>query len=95
MSFLYTTGFIWLWEVKDGYLRWEDYGWIGGDGFSWRDGVAGTVAAAGSYAFDKWLLPFLRTNIFKPNHNYKKNIYFSLYPDTYRQRVVMDIKLNF
>ncbi len=47
-ALLYTTGLIWLWEVKDGYIRWEDAGFIGGDGFSWRDGVAGTVAAVGS-----------------------------------------------
>ena len=59
----FTTGLVWLWEVKDGFIPYEDAGWIGGDGFSWRDGVAGSVAAAGSYAFDKWALPWIRTNI--------------------------------
>ena len=29
-----------LWEVKDGFVRWEDYGWWGGDGFSLLDIVA-------------------------------------------------------
>ena len=26
-----------LWECKDAVLPWEEHGWIGGDGFSWRD----------------------------------------------------------
>ncbi len=42
-ALLYTTGLLWLWEVKDAYLPWEDYGFIGGDGFSWRDGLAGSI----------------------------------------------------
>jgi hypothetical protein len=63
-SLLYTSMLVWLWEVKDGYIWWEDVGFLGGDGFSWRDGTAGTVAAAGSYAFDKWLLPWIRSNVF-------------------------------
>jgi hypothetical protein len=64
-ALLHTLPLIWLWEVKDGFLPWEEYGWIGGDGFSWRDGLAGSIAAAGSYAFDKWALPFLKTKVFK------------------------------
>ena len=70
-ALLHTLPLIWLWEVKDGFLPWEEYGWIGGDGFSWRDGMAGSIAAVGSYAFDKWALPFLSNNIFKsgtPDH---------------------------
>jgi hypothetical protein len=35
--------FWWLWEVKDAYVRSEDWGWLGGDGFSWKDGIASTV----------------------------------------------------
>lgn len=35
--------FWWLWEVKDAFLPWERWGWIGAEGFSWRDGVAATV----------------------------------------------------
>ena len=64
-ALLYTTGLIWLWEVKDGFIPWEEAGFIGGDGFSWRDGTAGTIAAAGSYAIDKWVLPWIRTHIFR------------------------------
>jgi len=64
-ALLHTLPLIWLWEVKDGFLPWEKYGWIGGDGFSWRDGMAGSIAAIGSYAFDKWALPFLASNVFK------------------------------
>jgi hypothetical protein len=64
-ALLHTLPLIWLWEVKDGFLPWEEYGWIGGDGFSWRDGMAGSLAVMGSYAFDKWALPFLANKIFK------------------------------
>jgi hypothetical protein len=32
-----------LWEVKDGIVPWETYGFWGGDGFSWRDVVADAV----------------------------------------------------
>jgi len=35
--------FWWVWELKDAWLRWEDIGWWGGDGFSWRDGLASTA----------------------------------------------------
>jgi len=52
-ALIHTLPLIWLWEVKDGFLPWEKYGWIGGDGFSWRDGLAGSIAVVGSYAFDK------------------------------------------
>ncbi|MCX7022002.1 MAG: hypothetical protein NTW26_06990 [bacterium] len=27
----------------DAWVRWEDVGWLGGDGFSWRDGLASTA----------------------------------------------------
>lgn len=36
----------WLWEVKDAYLRWENWGWIGAEGFSWKDGVVDTLGCA-------------------------------------------------
>jgi len=46
--------FWFLWEVKDGFLRWEEdkyitnwplkYNW-GGDGFSWRDMLAAWLGA--------------------------------------------------
>ncbi len=38
-----SLAFWWLWEVKDVFVRWEDWGWIGGDGFSWRDGAASSL----------------------------------------------------
>ncbi|MCA9740096.1 MAG: hypothetical protein H6695_08400 [Deferribacteres bacterium] len=55
LALAYTTFFIWMWEVKDGYIRWEDVGFLGGDGFSWADGWAGSIAAAGSYLVNKLL----------------------------------------
>lgn len=94
-ALLYTSSLIWLWEVKDGYLRWEDYGFIGGDGFSWRDGVAGTIAAFGSYAFDKWMFPFIKRNIFALNEQRKNATYFTLYPDLYYNQMKIDIKIIF
>ncbi len=56
-ALLYAASLVWLWEIKDGYLKWEDAGFIGGDGFSWRDGTAGTIAVLGSYAVSKWIFP--------------------------------------
>lgn len=35
-----------LWEVKDGYLHWEVYGWWGGEGFSWKDLIADSIGIA-------------------------------------------------
>lgn len=32
-----------LWEVKDSYVNWQDFGFIGGDGFSYKDVVADGV----------------------------------------------------
>jgi len=32
-----------LWEIKDGYMYWEEYGWFGGEGFSWKDLIADFV----------------------------------------------------
>lgn len=35
-----------LWEVKDGYMPYEIYGWWGGEGFSWKDLIADSVGIA-------------------------------------------------
>lgn len=52
-AWLYTIGFVWLWEYKDGYLRSESkFNYLGGDGFSVSDAAAGILAATGSYLFD-------------------------------------------
>ena len=32
-----------LWELKDGYMPYEIYGWYGGEGFSWKDLIADFV----------------------------------------------------
>ena len=94
-ALLHTLPVIWLWEVKDGYLKWEDYGWIGGDGFSWRDGVAGSIAAVGSYAIDKWVFPFIKNNMLPKNDLIIDQIEYTVYPDIYRQQVRIDINLRF
>lgn len=65
-ALLYTLLSIWLWEIKDGYLHWEDAGFIGGDGFSWNDGGAGTIATLGSYVTSKWLFGWLDKHLFDP-----------------------------
>jgi hypothetical protein len=48
---LFSLAFWWLWEVKDAILRWEDAGWLGGDGFSWRDGLVSTAGV-----FFAWMI---------------------------------------
>ena len=42
--------FWWAWEVKDAYLPWEKAGWFGGDGFSFKDGLASTIGAVAGWA---------------------------------------------
>lgn len=64
-ALIYTAGLVWLWEIKDAYLKWEDEGFIGGDGFSWRDGTAGTIAVFGSYVAGKWVFPLVKKSLGK------------------------------
>jgi hypothetical protein len=90
-ALIHTIPLIWLWEIKDGFLPWEKYGWIGGDGFSWRDGLAGTIAVMGSYAFDKWALPYLKTTIFKQNTLY----YMCLIPRINPDQVRLTLSLHY
>ncbi len=40
---LTTIGMGVLWEIKDGFMSYEDYGWWGGDGFSWKDVFANAL----------------------------------------------------
>jgi len=41
------NGAFWVaWELKDGLLQWENYGKVGGDGFSWWD-LTYSMAGAG------------------------------------------------
>jgi hypothetical protein len=94
-ALFHTLPVIWLWEVKDGFLPWEEYGWIGGDGFSWRDGVAGSVAAVGSYAIDKWVFPFIRDNMLPKNDLQDYPIDFKFSPDLYRKTFRFNMKMRF
>lgn len=42
-----------VWEIKDGYVNWQDFGAIGGDGFSYKDVVADAVGVGYSlHLFD-------------------------------------------
>lgn len=94
-ALLYTSMLIWLWEVKDGYLRWEKFGFIGGDGFSWRDGVTGSIAAFGSYAFDKWMFPFIKSKIIAQNSGRTTNLSVGLYPYLYKKRMGIAFSIRF
>jgi len=94
-ALLHTLPVIWLWEVKDGFLSWEEYGWIGGDGFSWRDGMAGSIATVGSFAIDKWLFPFIKNNLLSKNNPGNNQITFAIYPDIFRERLNFNINLRF
>ena len=94
-ALLHTLPVIWLWEVKDGFLPWEEYGWIGGDGFSWRDGVAGSIAAVGSYAIDKWVFPFIRDEMLPKNANMTPHINFKIFPDPYKKEYQISLDFRF
>jgi hypothetical protein len=94
-ALLYTLPVIWLWEVKDGYLKWEVHGWIGGDGFSWRDGVAGSIAAVGSYAIDKWVFPFIKNEVLPKNDLMSTKLNYSVYPDIYQKEIRIYIRYRF
>ena len=39
----YNVGFWFVWELKDSITPWEEYGWWGGDGFSYKDVAASAV----------------------------------------------------
>ena len=42
-----------VWEIKDGYVNWQDFGAIGGDGFSYKDIVADAIGVGYSlHLFD-------------------------------------------
>jgi hypothetical protein len=94
-ALFHTLPVIWLWEVKDGFLPWEKYGWIGGDGFSWRDGVAGSISAVGSYAIDKWVFPFIKKNILPQNDLINNRLNMTVLPDIYREKISININLRF
>ena len=95
LALLYSSSLIWLWEVKDGYYKWEDHGLIGGDGFSWRDGVAGSVAAVGSYFIDKWIFPYIKSNIFSFDNVYNYKTSLAVYPDPIHKELLMDVTIRF
>jgi hypothetical protein len=88
-ALIHTLPLIWLWEVKDGFLPWEKYGWIGGDGFSWRDGLAGSIAVFGSYAFDKRALTYLKTNLFIKKDKYRMSFLPQISSDQLSLRVLL------
>jgi hypothetical protein len=94
-ALLHTLPVIWLWEVKDGFLPWEEYGWIGGDGFSWRDGVAGSIAAVGGYAIDKWVFPFIRDNILPKNKLTDNHFDVNFSPIIYQKEFQFNIQFRF
>ena len=94
-ALLHTLPVIWLWEIKDGFLPWEEYGWIGGDGFSWRDGLAGSIAAVGSYAIDKWVFPFIKKEILPKNDLISDRIKYTVYPDINGRILKLNINFRF
>ena len=94
-ALIHTLPIIWLWEVKDGYLAWEKYGWIGGDGFSWRDGVSGSISTVGSYAIDKWIFPFIKKNIFPKNDLIGNRMTCTIYQDINQEKVHINFILQF
>ena len=58
-TFVWSTTLNCLWEIKDGFLEWERFGWIGGDGFSWKDFIAsevGILITMGFMRLMEWIL---------------------------------------
>ena len=46
----------WSWEVKDGYIPYEKFPWLGGDGFDYKDGLMTSVGGALIYvASEYWI----------------------------------------
>lgn len=67
-ALLYTIGLAWLWEYKDGYVRTESkFRYFGGEGFSYSDAAAGTLAATGSFLFDELILKNFNRLVHKEN----------------------------
>ena len=58
-----------LWEVKDHFMPWQKYGWWGGEGFCWRDLVAGSAGAYFGYWID--------TKIVQPLFGEKVNVSYN------------------
>jgi hypothetical protein len=55
-----------LWEVKDGFICWQKYGAIGGDGFSYKDYTADFAGMIIGYFFhqgSEWLVQKYLANI--------------------------------
>ena len=46
----------WSWEVKDGYIPYEKFPWLGGDGFDYKDGLMTSLGGALIYvASEYWI----------------------------------------
>lgn len=52
------------WELKDAFLPYEKYGWIGGEGFSFYDLGADALGVVSSYCFRRF--------VFNPLFNRKR-----------------------
>lgn len=73
-AYLYTIGLTWLWEFKDGYVRTESkFRYLGGEGFSLSDAMAGILAASGSFLLDQLII-----HPFKCWLHHSTNLSFSL-----------------
>ena len=55
VSLKYSVLFWALWEIKDALVRWEDAGYWGGDGFSYKDLAWSTAGVLAVYTIIKVL----------------------------------------
>jgi hypothetical protein len=97
LALAYSAFLIWMWEIKDGYLWYEDVGFLGGDGFSWSDGLAGTMAAVGSYAVSKLFLsrskqPDLNAHDRSKQAAKKTKMMFYIMPDRLETRMALRVR---
>lgn len=94
LALAYTTFFIWMWEIKDGYIHWEQVGFLGGDGFSWADGWAGSIAAVGSYLISKVLrFSSPRDGAAKRTAAAQRKVHFGLQPR--EDAISLSVRLRF
>jgi VanZ family protein len=59
--YVFIAGF--LWEMKDGLMDWEKYGWWGGEGFSWKDLIADVVGIILGYILLAGFFLYLLGNV--------------------------------
>ena len=67
-----------VWEIKDGFLKWEEIGYWGGDGFDLKDHIAFTVGQLTQGFIDHIIF---KKSIYNPDKAVKKRLNKDLYKE--------------